>query len=57
MKTVDLTKDFDGPRDSCSCIESLSRFGIPYEYIDEDMIVFKDAEPDIEAVVKSFVET
>lgn len=43
MKTVDLTKDFDGPRDSCNYIESLSRSGTPYEYIDEDtMIVFED---------------
>ena len=43
MKTVDLTKVFDRPRDSCNYIESLSRSGTPYEYIDEDtMIVFED---------------
>ena len=43
MKTIDLTKDFDSPRDSSNYIDMLARNGTLYEYVDEDtIIVFED---------------
>lgn len=46
VRTVDLLKDFDGPRDAWDYMHMLGEKGVPYEYADENTAVVFDDESD-----------
>ena len=46
VRTVDLLKDFDGPRDAWDYMHMLGEKGVPYEYVDENTAVVFDDESD-----------
>lgn len=48
VEMVDLSRDFDGPRDVCHYMDALVARGVPYEHIDENTIVVFDDEIDHE---------
>lgn len=48
MRTVDMVKDFDGPRDAASWLDALTAKGVPHEAVGENEIVVFEDEADRE---------